>query len=44
MLDAYGCNGLVITKTDKQVEEEGITYDVWTLSFEHAEGSETEED
>ncbi len=44
MLDAYGCNGLVITKTDKQVEEEGITYDVWTLSFEHVEGSETEED
>lgn len=35
MLDAYGCNQLVLTKTSKKLEdEEGTLRDVWFLSFE----------
>lgn len=35
MLESYGCDSLVITKTNKKTtDEEGIEYDVWVLSFE----------
>jgi hypothetical protein len=35
MLDAYGCNTLVITKTNQKMEDEnGNLLDVWLLSFE----------
>ena len=35
MLDSYGCNQLVLTKTDQKMEdEEGNLLDVWFLSFE----------
>lgn len=43
MLDAYGCNTLVLTKTDQKMEDEdGSLLDVWILSFEaaHAEDGE----
>ena len=36
MLAAYGCDTLILTKTDKQIEENGKTLDVWFLSFEAA--------
>lgn len=36
MLAAYGCDTLILTKTDKQIEENGETLDVWFLSFEAA--------
>lgn len=35
MLNAYGCNTLILTKTDQKVEDEnGNLLDVWMLSFE----------
>ena len=35
MLDAYGCDTIVFTKTDlKKVDEEGIERDIWIFSFE----------
>ena len=35
MLEAYGCNNLVLTKTDvKSLDENGKELDVWILSFE----------
>lgn len=35
MLAAYGCNTLVLTKTDQKIEDEnGDMLDVWILSFE----------
>lgn len=35
MLDAYGCNTLILTKTDQKTEDEdGNLLDVWMLSFE----------
>ena len=38
ILDAYGSNALVITKTDqKALDDDGATLDVWTLSFEKVE-------
>lgn len=33
MLDEYGCNSLLLTKTDCQIHEDGNTFDVWLLSF-----------
>lgn len=35
MLNAYGCNAIVFTKTDRQFEEDGNMLDVWMLSFEN---------
>ncbi len=41
MLAAYGCNRLVLTKTDQKTEDEdGSLLDVWILSFEAASGNE----
>lgn len=38
MLEAYGCDTLVLTKTDQKMEdEEGNLLDVWFLSFEAAQ-------
>lgn len=38
MLEEYGCNNLVLTKTDvKALDENGKELDVWILSFEAAE-------
>ena len=38
MLNAYGCNSLVLTKTDiKSLDSDGSELDVWILSFEAAE-------
>lgn len=38
MLEEYGCNSLVLTKTDvKALDENGKELDVWILSFEVAE-------
>lgn len=35
MLNAYGCNTLILTKTDQKMEDEnGNLLDVWMLSFE----------
>lgn len=35
MLQAYGCNSLVLSKTDqKALDEDGSELDVWVLSFE----------
>lgn len=35
MLDSYGCNTLILTKTDQKTEDEdGNLLDVWMLSFE----------
>lgn len=35
MLDAYGCNTLILTRTDQKTEDEdGNLLDVWMLSFE----------
>ena len=37
MLNAYGCNTLVLTKTSQKAEDEnGELLDVWLLSFESA--------
>jgi hypothetical protein len=37
MLTAYGCNTIVLTKTNqKREDEEGALLDVWLLSFEAA--------
>lgn len=44
MLEAYGCNTLVLTKTDQKLEDEnGVLLDVWLLSFEAAQRQEDEE-
>lgn len=41
MLAAYGCNRLVLTKTDQKTEDEaGSLLDVWILSFEAASDNE----
>ena len=38
MLTAYGCNGLVLAKTDqKALDDDGSELDVWILSFESTE-------
>lgn len=35
ILEQYGCNAIVFTKTDqKALDDDGTTLDVWTLSFE----------
>lgn len=44
MLAAYGCNTLVLTKTNQKMEdEEGNMLDVWILSFEAASRDEGDE-
>ena len=44
MLEAYGCDRLVLTKTTQQkADEDGGLLDVWILSFE-SENVETDED
>lgn len=44
MLEAYGCDTLVLTKTDQKMEdEEGNLLDVWFLSFEAAQEQEDNE-
>lgn len=44
MLDAYGCNTLVLTKTNQKMEDEdGNILDVWILSFEAASQDEENE-
>ena len=44
MLEAYGCNTLVLTKTNQKTEDEnGELLDVWFLSFEAAQEQEDEE-
>ena len=44
MLAAYGCNTLVLTKTNQKMEdEEGNMMDVWILSFEAASQDEGNE-
>lgn len=44
MLAAYGCNTLVLTKTNQRIEdEEGNMLDVWILSFEAASQDEGDE-
>ena len=42
MLDEYGCDSLLLTKTDCQIHEDGNTLDVWLLSFK--EGPEDEQE
>ena len=45
MLAAYGCDTLVLTKTDqKKEDEEGNILDVWILSFEAASPKEGDEE
>ncbi|MPN46007.1 hypothetical protein SDC9_193586 [bioreactor metagenome] len=35
MLQSYGCDSLVLSKTDqKALDEDGSELDVWVLSFE----------
>ena len=44
MLAAYGCDTLVLTKTDQKMEDEdGNLLDVWSLSFESAKREEVDE-
>ncbi len=44
MLEAYGCDTLVLTKTDQRTEDEdGNLLDVWFLSFEAAHEQEGNE-
>lgn len=44
MLAAYGCDTLVLTKTDQKMEdEEGNLLDVWFLSFEATQEEEVDE-
>ncbi len=44
MLAAYGCDTLVLTKTDQKMEDEdGNLLDVWFLSFEAAQEEEADE-
>lgn len=44
MLDAYGCDTLILTKTNQKMEdEEGRLLDVWFLSFEAAHEQEEDE-
>ena len=41
MLAAYGCDRLVLTKTDQKTEDkDGNMLDVWILSFEAASEAE----
>lgn len=43
MLEAYGCNTLVLTKTDQKTEDEnGELLDIWFLSFEATNEQEDE--
>lgn len=43
MLAAYGCNTLMLTKTNQQIEDEkGHMLDIWILSFESAQNEEGE--
>lgn len=45
MLEAYGCNTLVLTKTNQKMkDDDGNTLDVWLLSFEKAQIQGQEED
>ena len=37
MLDEYGCNQLLLTKTSKKLVEDGHEYDIWLLSMESTE-------
>lgn len=44
MLEAYGCDTLILTKTDQRKEDEdGNLLDVWFLSFEAAHEQEDDE-
>lgn len=44
MLEAYGCDTLVLTKTDQKMEDEnGNLLDVWFLSFEAIQEEEVDE-
>lgn len=44
MLAAYGCDTLILTKTNQKMEDEdGNLLDVWVLSFEATAGQEEEE-
>lgn len=44
MLAAYGCDTLILTKTDQKMEdEEGHLLDVWFLSFEATQEQEDDE-
>lgn len=44
MLEAYGCDTLILTKTNQKMEdEEGRLLDVWFLSFEAAHEQEEDE-
>ena len=41
MLEAYGCNSLTFTKTDKKaIDEDGNELDVWTVEFIAAENGD----
>ena len=41
MLEAYGCNSLTFTKTDKKaIDEEGNELDVWIVEFISAENGD----
>jgi len=43
MLNSYGCNTLVLTKTDQKMEDEdGSLLDVWILSFEASHNKDGE--
>ena len=45
MLEAYGCNTLVLTKTDQKMkDDEGKILDVWVLSFEKSQAPVQEDD
>ena len=45
MLSAYGCDRLVLTKTDQKTEDDdGNILDVWILSFEATTGAEEEDE
>lgn len=45
MLAAYGCDTLILTKTDQKIEDEGkVLLDVWFLSFESAQAQAQEDD
>jgi hypothetical protein len=44
MLSAYGCDTLVLTKTNQHKEDEnGNILDVWVLSFEAATATDSED-
>ena len=45
MLESYGCNTLVLTKTDQKMkDDEGKILDVWVLSFEKSQAPVQEDD